>query len=128
MCGVDFNIFFFGVWQVVAFVAPKIIGGKNAPSPVGELGMVEMSQALDLTDICYEQVGSDPYNSILFYFGSNWSLLLLFLCGGSIDAYNIIILKELFPINHVCFLVVVWMLNLFSNCVIFLLTVVSSFS
>lgn len=42
--------------QVFAFVAPKIIGGKNAPSPVGELGMVEMSQALNLIDVCYEQV------------------------------------------------------------------------
>jgi len=36
--------------------APKIIGGKNAPSPVGELGMVEMTQALELIDVCYEQV------------------------------------------------------------------------
>lgn len=37
-------------------MAPKIIGGKNAPSPVGELGMVEMSQALELIDVHYEQV------------------------------------------------------------------------
>ena len=49
--------------QVFAFVAPKIIGGKNAPSPVGELGMVEMSQALDLIDVCYEQVGRGPWLS-----------------------------------------------------------------
>lgn len=42
--------------QVYAFVAPKIIGGKNAPSPVGELGMVEMTQALELIDVQYEQV------------------------------------------------------------------------
>ncbi|KAK3435398.1 hypothetical protein EUGRSUZ_C00113 [Eucalyptus grandis] len=47
------------IHKVFAFVAPKIIGGKNAPSPVGELGMVEMSQALDLIDVCYEQVGPD---------------------------------------------------------------------
>lgn len=45
------------VMQVYAFVAPKIIGGKNAPTPVGELGMVEMTQALELSDVCYEQVG-----------------------------------------------------------------------
>ena len=44
------------LFQVHAFVAPKIIGGKNAPSPVGELGMVEMSQALELIDVNYEQV------------------------------------------------------------------------
>ncbi|XP_075495622.1 riboflavin biosynthesis protein PYRR, chloroplastic isoform X2 [Primulina tabacum] len=43
------------IHKVHAFVAPKIIGGKNAPSPVGELGMVEMSQALELNDVRYEQ-------------------------------------------------------------------------
>ena len=37
-------------------VAPKIIGGSNAPSPVGELGMIEMSQALKLVDVHYEKV------------------------------------------------------------------------
>ncbi|XP_050142533.1 riboflavin biosynthesis protein PYRR, chloroplastic-like isoform X4 [Malus sylvestris] len=47
------------IHKVFAFVAPKIIGGKNAPSPVGELGMVEMTQAFDLIDVCYEQVGPD---------------------------------------------------------------------
>ncbi|KAL7148794.1 hypothetical protein ABFS83_06G203300 [Erythranthe nasuta] len=47
------------VHKVDAFVAPKIIGGRNAPSPVGELGMVEMSQALELIDVHYEQVGPD---------------------------------------------------------------------
>lgn len=47
------------IHKVHAFVAPKIIGGRNAPSPVGELGMVEMSQALELIDVNYEQVGPD---------------------------------------------------------------------
>ncbi|KAL5555979.1 hypothetical protein UlMin_038215 [Ulmus minor] len=47
------------IHKVFAFVAPKIIGGKNAPSSIGELGMVEMSQALDLIDVCYELVGPD---------------------------------------------------------------------
>ncbi|PON55212.1 Riboflavin biosynthesis protein RibD [Trema orientale] len=47
------------IHKVFAFVAPKIIGGKYAPSPVGELGMVQMTQALDLIDVCYEQVGPD---------------------------------------------------------------------
>ncbi|KAK0591791.1 hypothetical protein LWI29_008121 [Acer saccharum] len=47
------------IHKVFAFVAPKIIGGKNAPTPVGELGMVEMSQALDLIDVGYEQIGPD---------------------------------------------------------------------
>ncbi|WOL12813.1 riboflavin biosynthesis protein PYRR, chloroplastic isoform X1 [Canna indica] len=47
------------IHKVYAFVAPKIIGGVNAPSPVGELGMVQMSQALNLIDVTYEQVGPD---------------------------------------------------------------------
>ncbi|PSR92801.1 Riboflavin biosynthesis intermediates N-glycosidase [Actinidia chinensis var. chinensis] len=47
------------IHKVYAFVAPKIIGGKDAPSPVGELGMVEMTQALELIDVCYEQIGPD---------------------------------------------------------------------
>ncbi|KAJ0431868.1 putative riboflavin biosynthesis protein RibD [Helianthus annuus] len=47
------------IHKVHAFVAPKIIGGKNAPSPVGELGMVEMTQALELNDVSYEQIERD---------------------------------------------------------------------
>ncbi|CAL9092491.1 unnamed protein product [Musa acuminata var. zebrina] len=47
------------IHKVFAFVAPKIIGGVNAPSPVGDLGMVQMSQALNLIDVSYEQVGPD---------------------------------------------------------------------
>ncbi|CAL1382963.1 unnamed protein product [Linum trigynum] len=47
------------IHKVYAFLAPKIIGGTNAQSPVGELGMVEMTQAFDLLDVCYEQIGPD---------------------------------------------------------------------
>ncbi|KAL5702054.1 hypothetical protein ACHQM5_027320 [Ranunculus cassubicifolius] len=47
------------IHQVFAFVAPKIIGGQNAPTPVGELGMVEMTQALNLIDVSFEQIGGD---------------------------------------------------------------------
>ena len=37
-------------------MAPKIIGGVHAPSPVGDMGMVEMTQALNLEDVSFEQV------------------------------------------------------------------------
>ena len=53
-CMLSFNL----LLQLFAFVAPKIIGGENAPSPVGELGNVEMTQAIDLIDVSYEQVFS----------------------------------------------------------------------
>lgn len=44
------------IHKVVAFVAPKIIGGERAPSPVGELGFVEMTQAVQLDDVKWRQV------------------------------------------------------------------------
>eukprot|EP00252_Welwitschia_mirabilis_P018876 TRINITY_DN4235_c0_g1_i1.p1 TRINITY_DN4235_c0_g1~~TRINITY_DN4235_c0_g1_i1.p1 ORF type:complete len:588 (-),score=105.65 TRINITY_DN4235_c0_g1_i1:216-1979(-) len=47
------------IHKVVAFIAPKIIGGVAAPSPVGELGMVEMTQALNLLDVSFKQIGPD---------------------------------------------------------------------
>ncbi|KAI5072586.1 hypothetical protein GOP47_0012692 [Adiantum capillus-veneris] len=47
------------IHKVMAFVAPKIIGGARAPSPVGDMGMIEMTQALNLEDILFEQVGPD---------------------------------------------------------------------
>lgn len=43
----------------MAFVAPKIIGGVVAPSPVGELGFVEMTQALSLSSVAFEQVRNE---------------------------------------------------------------------
>ncbi|KAF0932312.1 hypothetical protein E2562_009571 [Oryza meyeriana var. granulata] len=45
--------------QVYAFLAPKIIGGANAPTPVGELEMNQMTQAIDLIDVSYEQIDRD---------------------------------------------------------------------
>lgn len=48
--------FLCGLCQVLAFIAPKIVGGLMAPTPVGELGMVQMTQALKLSDVVFEQV------------------------------------------------------------------------
>ncbi|CAI5969373.1 unnamed protein product [Closterium sp. NIES-64] len=47
------------IHKVMAFVAPKIIGGVTAPSPVGDLGFVEMTQALELADVSTEIIGRD---------------------------------------------------------------------
>ncbi|MGB3491242.1 MAG: bifunctional diaminohydroxyphosphoribosylaminopyrimidine deaminase/5-amino-6-(5-phosphoribosylamino)uracil reductase RibD [Elainellaceae cyanobacterium] len=47
------------VQKVLAFVAPKIIGGTDAPSPVGELGLTKMTDALPLENISWETVGPD---------------------------------------------------------------------
>lgn len=45
--------------KVYAFVAPKLIGGKEALTPVGGLGVALMSQAYQLINIRYQAFGED---------------------------------------------------------------------
>lgn len=47
------------VQKVFAFIAPKIIGGTNAPSPIGDLGATEMTEAIVLRRKKWRQIGSD---------------------------------------------------------------------
>lgn len=47
------------IQKVLAFIAPKIIGGNNAPTPVGELGFTTMTEALSLERVEVRLVGSD---------------------------------------------------------------------
>lgn len=39
------------IHKAMAFIAPKLVGGVRAPTPVGELGNVEMTQVTDTTKI-----------------------------------------------------------------------------
>ena len=58
--GVSGSLFEAGlVDEVVAFLAPVIIGGANAPGPVGGRGVEHMIDAHRLVDVTYEQVGDD---------------------------------------------------------------------
>lgn len=45
--------------RVVFFIAPIVIGGRQAPSAVGGEGIARLSQAVRLEDITFERVGSD---------------------------------------------------------------------
>jgi diaminohydroxyphosphoribosylaminopyrimidine deaminase / 5-amino-6-(5-phosphoribosylamino)uracil reductase len=47
------------IQKILAFIAPKIVGGQLAPSPVGELGFTTMDQALTLERVQWRTVGSD---------------------------------------------------------------------
>lgn len=47
------------VQKVLAFIAPKIVGGQDAPSPVGNLGLATMTDALTLENVSWHQLGSD---------------------------------------------------------------------
>jgi len=44
---------------VMAFIAPKIVGGITAPSPVGELGLTTMTKALSLERVQWHAIGED---------------------------------------------------------------------
>lgn len=47
------------VQKVFAFIAPKIIGGETAPSPIGDLGLTQMTEALPLEEVSWQTVGAD---------------------------------------------------------------------
>ncbi|WP_460205620.1 bifunctional diaminohydroxyphosphoribosylaminopyrimidine deaminase/5-amino-6-(5-phosphoribosylamino)uracil reductase RibD [Scytonema sp. NUACC21] len=47
------------VQKVLAFIAPKIIGGNNAPTPVDDLGFTTMTEALSLERVEIRGIGSD---------------------------------------------------------------------
>jgi diaminohydroxyphosphoribosylaminopyrimidine deaminase/5-amino-6-(5-phosphoribosylamino)uracil reductase len=45
--------------EAIFFIAPKVIGGNRAPTPVGGMGLEWMRDALELTRIQMKQVGPD---------------------------------------------------------------------
>lgn len=47
------------VQKILAFIAPKIVGGKTAPTPVGDLGFSTMTEALTLERVTWRAVGRD---------------------------------------------------------------------
>lgn len=47
------------VQKILAFIAPKIIGGTTAPSPVGDLGLTQMTEALKLERVTWRSIGED---------------------------------------------------------------------
>jgi diaminohydroxyphosphoribosylaminopyrimidine deaminase / 5-amino-6-(5-phosphoribosylamino)uracil reductase len=47
------------VQKILAFIAPKIVGGQLAPSPVGNLGLTSMGDALTLDRVKWRTIGTD---------------------------------------------------------------------
>ena len=47
------------VQKLYAFIAPKIIGGALAPTPIGDLGLTEMTQAIELKKVGLQSIGPD---------------------------------------------------------------------
>ncbi len=47
------------IQKIMAFIAPKIIGGQTAPSPIGDLNLTQMTDALTLKEITLHQIKKD---------------------------------------------------------------------
>lgn len=47
------------VQKILAFIAPKIVGGVTAPTPIGDLGLTVMSEALTLERVRWQTIGRD---------------------------------------------------------------------
>ena len=47
------------IQKIMAFIAPKIIGGQTAPSPVGDLGIAQMTNALSLKKVTVQTIDRD---------------------------------------------------------------------
>jgi diaminohydroxyphosphoribosylaminopyrimidine deaminase / 5-amino-6-(5-phosphoribosylamino)uracil reductase len=45
--------------EVAAFIAPKLVGGMQAPSPLGGCGVDDAAAATELFDVTYERLGAD---------------------------------------------------------------------
>jgi len=45
--------------KVMAFIAPKLIGGKTAPGPIGGAGIEQLSKAVLFRNIQVSQIGED---------------------------------------------------------------------
>lgn len=47
------------IQKLLAFVAPKLVGGKRAPSPVGDLNIARMEEAIALSNLTVEAIAPD---------------------------------------------------------------------
>jgi diaminohydroxyphosphoribosylaminopyrimidine deaminase / 5-amino-6-(5-phosphoribosylamino)uracil reductase len=47
------------IQKLLAFIAPKLIGGPNAPTPIGELGLTQMTDAIALEQMTWQAIGPD---------------------------------------------------------------------
>ena len=47
------------IQKVWAFLAPKLVGGITAPTPIGDMAITTMAQAIRLTEVTWRMVGPD---------------------------------------------------------------------
>jgi diaminohydroxyphosphoribosylaminopyrimidine deaminase/5-amino-6-(5-phosphoribosylamino)uracil reductase len=47
------------VQELAVVIAPKLLGGDSARTPVGDLGFTEMDQVIALSDLHAQRLGRD---------------------------------------------------------------------
>ena len=52
------------IQKIYAFIAPKIIGGTLAPSPVGDLGLLTMTKAIELERVRLQSITDEITNEL----------------------------------------------------------------
>ena len=45
--------------KLMFFIAPKLIGGKDAPGPIGGVGIARLAEAFELRDVKTTQIDTD---------------------------------------------------------------------
>ena len=50
------------IQKIYAFIAPKIIGGTHAPSPIGDLGLLTMTKAIELERVRLQSITDEITN------------------------------------------------------------------
>ncbi len=51
------------IQKIYAFIAPKIIGGTHAPSPIGDLGLLTMTKAIELERVRLQSITDEATNN-----------------------------------------------------------------
>ncbi len=68
--------------KIWAFIAPKLIGGELAPTPLGNLGITHMAEAIGLQALTYRSIGEDCLIEAYLNYGLGQS------AGDSMDGPN----------------------------------------
>ena len=66
----------------MAFIAPKLIGGERAQTPLNDLGFTKMTQALDLSEVVWQQVSVVEYEETTYRYRSSPLCTVLATSGG----------------------------------------------
>ena len=45
--------------KLMFFIAPKLIGGRDAPGSIGGIGIARLAEAYELRDVKIAQIGAD---------------------------------------------------------------------